>query len=303
MADLAVGARSPARARAEARAGWLLSAPAVIGMAVLLLLPTLAVLVVSTTDYELGARGVGFVGLDNYRDLLDSRIFRLSFGNTALYAGLVAPASVLVGLAAALLIEAEPRFRALFRTIYFLPVVSLVVAMATAWQYLLHPTIGPVNAVLAALGLGRPNWLGSSDTVLYSLAAIGVWQQAGFNMVLFLAGLAAIPRDLYAAAEVDGVRTAWDRFATVTWPLLAPTTLFVATISLINAVKVFETVAAITQGEPSHASETLLWTIYQEGFVFLHVGSAAAMTVVLVAVLLVVTLVQTRVLDRRVHYG
>jgi multiple sugar transport system permease protein len=305
MADIGLATQLPAAVaarRAEARAAWALSAPALLLMVLLLLLPAAAVLVLSFTDYELGARSVSFVGLDNYASLWGDRIFRRSVANTMLYAAIVTPASVGLGLLVALLIEAEPRFRTLFRTIYFMPVVSLIVAMATAWQYLLHPTIGPVNALLRLVHLPGLNWLGSSDLVLLSLAGIGTWQQVGFNMVLFLAGLTAIPRDLYAAAEMDGIRSAWDRFATVTWPLLAPTTLFVVTISLINAVKVFETVAALTQGEPSHASEVLLWTIYQEGFAYLHVGSAAAMTVVFVAILLVVTLVQNRILEKRVHY-
>ena len=152
--------------------------------------------------------------------------------------------------------------------------------MATVWQYLFHPTIGPLNALLALVGIPGPNWLGASDTVLYSLSIIGVWQSVGFNMVLFLAGLTAIPRELYAAAEVDGARSALDRFLLVTWPMLGPTTLFVATISVINAVKVFDTVKTLTEGGPNKASEVLLFTIYQEGFVYLRVGYASAMTVV-----------------------
>lgn len=301
MADVAL-ARSPAaRAldRAEARQAFALAAPTLVLMALLLIAPTIAVIGLSLTDYDLGSPDWSFVGLDNYRDIATDRTFRASLWHTALYALMVTPASIVLGLGAALLIESETRFRGLFRTIYFMPVVSLSVAMATAWSYLLHPTIGPVNALLKLLHLGTLNWLGSSDTVLISLALIGVWQQVGFNMVLFLAGLTAIPRDLYAAAEIDGARSGWDRFTTVTLPLLAPTTLFVVTISLINSVKVFETVATLFQGERPPAAELLVWTIFQEGFSNLHVGSAAAMTIVFVALLLVVTLIQTRVLERR----
>jgi multiple sugar transport system permease protein len=174
--------------------------------------------------------------------------------------------------------------------------------MATVFQYLLHPTIGPVNAMLSSLGIPGPNWLGSSQTVLISLAIIGIWQSVGFNMVLFLAGLTAIPRELYSAAEVDGAKSAWERFRLVTWPMLGPTTLFVTTISIINAVKVFETVKTLTEGGPNKSSEVLLWTIYQEGFVYLRVGYASAMTVVFLAVLIVLMFLQYRVMDRRVHY-
>lgn len=292
-----------AAARAEAAAAWRLAGPAVLLLALLILLPTLAVVALSATNYELGYAGFAFVGLDNYRELLRDRTFLVSLKNTLVYAAVVTPAGVLLGLGAALLIEAEVRGKAFFRTVYFLPVVSLLVAMATVWQYLLHPTIGPVNALLRLVGIAGPNWLGGSDTVLLSLAFIGIWQSVGFNMVLFLAGLTAIPRELYAAAEVDRAASAWDRFWLVTWPMLGPTTLFVVTISIINAVKVFETVSTLTQGGPNRASEVLLWTIYQEGFVYLRVGYASAMTVIFLALLMVLMILQYRVLDRRVHYS
>jgi multiple sugar transport system permease protein len=182
-------------------------------------------------------------------------------------------------------------------------VVSLIVAMATVWQYLMHPTIGPLNLMLNAIGLQSVNFLGSSGAVMYGLAIIGIWQATGFAMVLFLAGLTAIDPLLYQAAEIDGAKGGFDRFRLVTWPMLAPTTLFVSTVTMINAVKVFETVTTLTQGGPSKASEVILWTIFEEGFVYLHLGTASAMAVVFVAVLLVLVVLQTKFLDKRVHYG
>jgi multiple sugar transport system permease protein len=175
--------------------------------------------------------------------------------------------------------------------------------MATVWQFLFHPSIGPINTFLAQLGIPGPNWLGASGTVLYGLSIIGIWQSVGFNMVLFLAGLTAIPGELYAAAQVDGAKSRLDRFRLVTWPMLAPTTLFVTTISIINSVKVFETVKTLTEGGPNKASEVLLFTIYQEGFVYLRVGYASAMTVIFLAILVVLMFLQYRVLDRKVHYA
>jgi len=292
-----------AAAAIETRAAWRLAGPTALLMLLLLVLPTLAVLALSFTDAELGAPDITFLGLDAYTDLLSDRTFKGALRNTALYVALVAPASVLLGLGLAMLIEAEVGGRAFFRSVYFLPVVSLIVAMASVWQYLMHPSFGPINLLLRMLGFAGVNWLGSSDNVLAALALIGIWQALGFNMVLFLAGLTAIDRTLYAAAEMDGVRSAWDRFRTVTWPMLGPTTLFVTTISVINAVKVFETVATLTQGGPAKASETLLWVIYQEGFVYLHIGTASAMAVVFIALLLFLLVIQTRVLDKQVHYG
>ena len=287
----------------ETRAAYWLCAPSLFLMLVLLILPTLAVGALSLTDAELGSSSFSFLGLSAYTDLLADRKFIRAFKNTAIYVGLVTPASVALGLILALLIEAEESLRGFFRSVFFLPVVALVVAMASVWQYLMHPTFGPINLLLNAIGLPAVNWLGSSDNVLPALAIIGVWQAMGFNMVLFLAGLTGINPDLYAAAEIDGARSRWSRFWVVTWPMLGPTTLFVLTITVINAVKVFETVATLTQGGPAKASEVLLWTIYQEGFVFLHIGTASAMAVVFIVVLLTLLLIQTRILERQVHYS
>ncbi|TCR81478.1 sugar ABC transporter permease [Rhizobium sp. BK376] len=290
------------RERSERRTAWLIAMPAIILTIAFVILPVIAVIFLGFTDFKLGLGKFRFVGFENYAHLLKDRTFQKSLWNTTIYTAIVAPASIVLGLAVALLIESETAARSFFRTAYFLPVASLIVAMATVWQYLFHPTIGPINAMLALVGIPGPNWLGSSATVLYSLSIIGIWQSVGFNMVLFLAGLTAIPRELYAAAEVDGAKSALDRFRLVTWPMLGPTTLFVITISVTNAVKVFDTVKTLTDGGPNHASEVLLFTIYQEGFVYLRVGYASAMTVVFLAILVALMFLQYRLLDRQVHY-
>jgi len=303
MAEIALPASAAViAARRQAQVAWLLAAPAIVLMMLFIVLPTIAVICLGFTDFELGYGQFRFVGLENYADLISDRTFRRSLWNTTVYTAIVTPVSVLLGLGIALLIETETRGRDFFRTVYFLPVASLLVAMATVWQYIFHPTIGPLNTFLALFGIPGPNWLGASSTVVYGLAIIGVWQSVGFNMVLFLAGLTAIPRELYAAAEVDGAKSALDRFRLVTWPMLGPTTLFVGTISVINSVKVFETVKTLTEGGPNKASEMLLFTIYQEGFVYLQVGYASAMTVMFLAILVVLMILQYRFLDRQVHY-
>lgn len=285
-----------------ATAGALLALPATLLMLALVLVPVLLVIGLSGTDWQLGARTVRFLGFANYAELFDDATFRQSLLNTLLYVGLVMPASVGFGLLTALLIEANIRGRTFFRTVYFLPVASTFVAMATAWQFLLHPRLGLLNAILAALGLPGQEWLADRSLVLPTLAVIGVWETVGYNMVLFLAGLAAIPREYYAAAEVDGAHRPWDRFVTVTWPLLGPTTLFVVCITAIRSFRVFETVAVMTQGGPGNASQVMLYTMYQEGFVFFRAGYGAAITVVFLTFVLLLTLVQLRVIERRVHY-
>jgi len=311
MASLALDAGRPPVARSaaeaanrrEARIALLLSAPAVLLLLLFVILPTIAVIFLGFTDFELGYASFNFVGFENYADLRKDRTFKKSLWNTTVYAAVVAPTSMALGLGIALLIESEGLGKSLFRTAYFLPVASLLVAMATVWQYLFHPTIGPINAALGLIGIDGPNWLGASSTVMTSLSIIGIWQATGFNMVLFLAGLSAIPRELYQAAEVDGARSALSRFRLVTWPMLGPTTLVVTTISIINSVKVFETVKTLTEGGPNKASEVLLFTIYQEGFVFLKVGYASAMTVIFLAILVSLMFLQYRVMDRKVHYA
>jgi multiple sugar transport system permease protein len=294
----------PARlALGETATAWLLSAPAILAYLLMLLLPTLATIALAFTDFELGATGFAWIGLDNFAEMLSDRSFMASLRNTIIYVGLVTPGSIAGALALALLIEAGTRGRTFFRAVFFLPVVSLTVAMAAAWQYLLHPSIGPLNAMLRAAGLGSPEWLSSSSTVLISLAAIGIWENLGFNLVLFLAGLTAIPRELYAAAEVDGARHAWQRFRLVTWPMLGPTTLFVLTITMIRSVRVFDTVAVLTQGGPNKASQVLLYTMYEEGFTYFRLGYSAAITLVFLAIVLAMMWLQTKILDKRVHYG
>jgi multiple sugar transport system permease protein len=301
LSDAAIGtqARAPL---GEAFAAWMLSAPAVLAYLLMLLLPTLATVALAFTDYELGADGLHWIGLDNFSELLRDRAFATSLRNTIVYVGLVTPGSIIGALLLALLIEAGTRGRTFFRAVFFLPVVSLTVAMAAAWQYLLHPTIGPLNAMLKAMGGVQPEWLSSSATVLFSLAGIGIWENIGFNLVLFLAGLTAIPRELYSAAEVDGARSAWDRFRLVTWPMLGPTTLFVLTITMIRSVRVFDTVAVLTQGGPNKASQVLLYTMYEEGFTYFRLGYSAAITLVFLAIVLALMWLQTKVLDKRVHY-
>ena len=301
MSDLAFPAR---RLRGgEAVAGLLLAAPAVAALFALLLLPTASLLLLSLTDMELGGPPLRWIGLANYAELLEDPAFHQAIRNTLVYVAAVLPLSVGLGLGLALLIEAGTRGRTVFRAVFFLPVVSLLVAMATAWEYLLHPTIGPVNQVLRVLGVAPVNWLGSSDWVLTSLCLIGVWENLGYAVVLFTAGLTAIPKELLLAAATDGARTAWDRFALVTWPLLGPTTLFVVTVTAIRCLRVFDTVAALTRGGPNNASEVLLHLMYRDGFTYFRIGYSAAITAVFLALVLFLVLVQTRVLERRVHYS
>ena len=279
------------------------ASPALLLMAVITIAPLTVLLALSFTDYELGATELSGVGLGNYAKAFGDPVFRRALRNTLLYVAIVLPGSVGLGLFVALLVHARTRTRWLYQLVYFLPVTSTLIAMATVWQVLLHPKLGPVNAALRALGFGEVAFLSEPALVVPTLAVIGIWQLLGFNMVLFMAGLSAIPRDLFEAAEIDGCTGALDRFLTITWPLLGPTTMFVIVTTSITAFKVFDTVAVMTRGGPAGASEVLLYTIYLEGFQYFHTAYAAALTIVFLAFILVFSAVQTFVLDRRIHYA
>jgi len=292
-------------ARERATDLWL-AGPATLAMIVLIFTPVAIVAVLSFTDYQFGARTFRWIGWENYATLFTDPIGRKAVTNTLIYVAVVIPFAMGLALVVALglhdLAGRFPRLSATLRAAYFLPVAATLVAMALAWQMLLHPSIGLVNQTLGSLGLPAPDWLSDRGLVIYTLAAIGIWQSVGYNMVLFLAGLAAIPPDLYEAAEVDGATKGWERFWTVTWPMLGPTTLFVAVITATQAFRVFETVATLTRGGPAFASDTLVYALYREGFEYFKAGYASAITMVFLVIMVVLTLAQFRVLERRVHY-
>ncbi|KKW68415.1 ABC transporter permease [Lampropedia cohaerens] len=270
----------------------LLLGPSMVLTLVLLVLPLAMVVLISFTDWQFGASTWNWIGLENYAGLWHDEVFRQSFVNTVEYLLLVSLASIAIGLGAALLIESHTSLRAFYRTAFFLPVASTLIAMAVVWQFLLHPSAGLFNQLLTALGFEPVNWLRDYDTALISLAVIGIWQMSGLAMVMFLAGLKNIPAELRHASLLDGMRHPLDRLLRVTLPMLAPTMLFVVTVCAIRALQVFDTVHVLTQGGPNYATEVLLHTIYTEGFGFFRMGYAAALTVVFVACIFVLTLLQ-----------
>ena len=284
------------------RSAYFFTLPAWILIALTLVVPIAAVIVMSFTDYQLGNTEITWTGLENYRTLVFNSDFLASLGHTCLYALLTVPSAVFIGLMLALLVERVRVGRAAYRAIFFLPVASTLVAMAIVWKYLLHDTIGPVNLLITSLGFDAIPFFSSPDWVMVSLAIIGVWQLSGFNMVLFLAGLSAIPSEIQDAATLDGADGFWRRLFTVTLPLLSPTMLFVVTTSSITAFKLFDTVAVLTRGGPQGASDVLLYSAYREGFENLNTAGAAAMTVIFLVIIVAASWLQAKVSEKRVHY-
>ncbi|MBW9078385.1 sugar ABC transporter permease [Agrobacterium pusense] len=304
--DFSGAARASARPRLSKadrrmiRRGLIFAAPASLLLLAIYIVPMLVLAGFSVTDYQLGALSTRFVGLGNFVKAFQDPVFLRALTNTAIYAAIVIPFGVFLALGVALLVYNRKRSRPFWEVAYFLPVTATLVAMATVWQFLLHPSLGPVNAAIKWMGFEPVAFLSNPVLLIPTMALMGVWQILGFNMVLFLAGLTAISKDLHEAARLDGAKNPVDRFLTVTWPMLGPTTMFVVVTTSISAFKVFETVAVLTKGR--FGSETLLFDLYLEGFEYSNTGYAAALTVIFLAIVLVLSIGQTLHMDRKVHY-
>lgn len=290
-------------AAAQRKIAWALVTPATILIFLLILGPVLIVVALSFTDWQFGTATIHFVGLENYKQLLEDEIFQKSFVNTCIYSIVAVPLSILFGLGIAILIESGKTLNKFYRAAYFLPVMACTVAMAITWQFVLHPDLGLASLILPLFGMNGVELLQNQKTVLYTLCGIGIWQNLGFNMILFMAGLAGVPDELYEAAELDGAGTPWQKFWLVTWPLLSPVTLFVTVMSMVRSFQIFDSVKVLTQGGPNHSSEVLLYTMYTEAFEFFRTGYASAITVVFLACVLLVILLKTWWLDKHVHYA
>jgi multiple sugar transport system permease protein len=282
---------------------WLFVAPALAAIALFLFVPVFASLLLSFTDFDIYAvadlRRLRFVGVANYQTLLTEPLFWQALRNTLYYVAVGGPLSVAASLAAALLVNARlARFRPLFRTALFLPVVTTLVAIAVVWRYLYHPRVGLFNHLLAAFGVAPIDWLGDPAWAMPSIIIMSIWKNFGFNMVIFVAGLQAIPGRLYEAASLDGAGP-WRQFRYVTIPMLAPTALFVAVMTMIGGFQLFAEPYVMTQGGPSNRTLSVVLLMFQEGFRFWNMGYAAAIAFVLFAILLAGTVLQWKLRPQR----
>jgi multiple sugar transport system permease protein len=279
-----------------------LQAPALVGLWLFTLGPALALAPIAFTDWELGALHARFVGLHNFLMLARDPYFVAAIGHTLVYASVVAPASLVLGLAAALLIDATSVLRSLYRGLLFLPGIATMTAMSVAWEALLHPTVGLVNTLLRGVEVMGPRWLDDEGWALPTLMAIGVWQNFGLAMVFFLAGLRAIPRELHEAAAVDGISGTIDRLRHVVLPMVGPVALFVLVLIAERAFSVFDTVRVLTKGGPGTSTEVLLHLLFTEGVERLRAGYGAAIAINYLALLVTLVFMQRRVFEAQVHY-
>ena len=277
--------------------GWSFILPNFIGFAALTLVPLLALGYVAFTDWN--AFGVAnWVGLENFQQIVRDRSFRVALFNTAYYTVLHIPLTLAASLGLALLLNQKLRGVAFFRTAAFFPYVTSIVAIAVVWNMLFSPEVGPLNQMLRAIGIDQPpGWTASADWSMPAVIIVGTWRDMGYYMLLFLAGLQTIPRELYEAARMDGA-DAWQRFRNVTIPGLRTTTFFVVVVLTINSFKVFDLILVMTDGGPGQSTLVLSQYIYQKGFVENQLGYASSISVVFFLICISVTLVQFAVNKR-----
>lgn len=292
------GGANPARLEATLTA-WAFLAPAMLHLLLFSFLPACFTLVLAFHRWDLVGEARVFTGLENFRSILTDGRFLHSLGVTALYA-LHVPVTVALALVAAVVLDRSGLQVRVLRTLLFVPFVSSVVAVALVWQWIYQPETGLLNTLLRAAGVAGPDWLGAPRTALVALMAMSVWVQVGYQMVVFLGGLQAIPGHYHDAARMDGAGPV-ARFLWVTLPLLRPTILFVLVTGIIGSFQVFTYVAVMTEGGPLHATDVAVYRIYQEAWEFLRFGTASAMSLVLLVLLLGLTWLQFRWLGRRVE--
>jgi len=283
----------------ERRAAVWFLAPALAVILIFFLLPMVASLLLSLTDFDIYAladiRNVRLIGLRNYSDLLGNALFWKALVNTLYYALVGGPLTVIVSLGMALLVNAKTaRWKPLFRTVYFAPVVTTIVAVAVVWKYLYHPRFGLLDRGLAHLGVAPIDWLGDPHWAMPAIILLSIWKNFGYTMMIFVAALQSIPEELYEAARMDGA-SALQQFRHVTLPMLGPTFLFVGTITAIGFLQLFPEPFVMTGGGPVNSTLSVVMLMYEQGFKFWRMGFAAAVAFLLFLVIGAATLVQIKV--------
>jgi multiple sugar transport system permease protein len=274
---------SRALIRSQVRAGWALLAPALLHSGIFIVIPVISVLVLSLTDYSFGD-SFDWVGFGNYADLFRDPNFGASLWHTVLYAIVVIPISMAISLAVAIGLNQKIRGLGFFRTAFYIPTVTATVAVATIWLWIYNPGSGLANGFLSLFGFAPNQWLANPGTALPSLMVVGIWQGLGTKIIIYLAALQGVSRDLIESAQLDGAGR-WQRFANVTWPAIGPVQFFVLITSIVGTFQVFDLVYVMTQGGPGSATRVLVMDIYQNAFQNLKLGYASAETVIMMIVI------------------
>lgn len=285
--------------RNEAMWAWIFVLPALFVIGIFSMLPTIGSFAISFTSWDLLGMP-RWVGLHNYASLVSDPLFYKVLGNTfGFVLGYVA-LDMIVALGLAVALNMRLKGLTFFRTAYFLPVVTSMVAVSIVWEWIYDPGLGALNALVGLVGIPPQHWLSDPKLALPSLVVMSVWKSLGYNVVLFLAGLQAIPPEYGEAAAVDGASST-ERFVRVTLPLLAPTLLMVGILATIRAFQTFDAVYMMTQGGPRRATTVIVYWLYQNAFTYFKLGKASALAYTLFAILLVLTMLQWSLRKRLVH--
>lgn len=279
--------------RRENVAGYLFIMPMLLGVSLFTVMPIVASLLLSFTEWNFlfGFKKIQFIGFDNFSRLFSDPVFWQSFVNNLIFI-LIVPITMAISLCLAIILNKGVYFKDFFKVIYFMPYISSIVAVAMVWQVLFHPSYGPINSFLQAIGIDNPpSWLADVHFALPSVMIIMIWTSIGFNLIIYIAGLQSIPKDLYEAAEIDGANT-WKKFRYVTFPMLSPTTFFLLITGVISSFKVFDVIKVLTEGGPAGSTSVVVYYLYDTAFVNLDMGYASAMALVLFVAILCVTAIQ-----------
>ncbi len=281
--------------------GWLLLMPAAVLLIAFTHYPAIATLAQSFFSTGSASRPSKYIGLENYRSMLEDDVFWQVVENNIWYAVGTIPVSIAIALLMAVWVNGKLPARGFIRMAYFTPTILPMIAVANIWLFFYSPDIGLLDQLAAPLGIETPNWLGDPDTVLACIIVITIWKEAGFFMIFYLAALQTLPPELEEAAKLEGA-SRWTFFRRVTFPLLMPTTLFVLINAIINSFKLVDHLFILTKGGPDNASSLLLYYIYENAFSFFDPNYASTLTVVLLVVLAVIAIGQFVILDKKVHY-
>lgn len=275
--------------------------PNVIGFLVFTLIPILVAFGLCFVKWDF-ANPMEFVGVRNFLKLFRDDGFQISLWNTLYYTVVSVPSTIIIALFLAVILNQKLKGIKLFRTIYFFPYISSMVAVAVVWNMLYHPSMGPINNFLRMIGIQNPpGWTTSVVWAMPAVIIMSVWKQVGYYMVIYLAGLQNIPEQLYEAATIDGA-TWWQKFRYVTVPMLSPATFLITMLLIIGSFKVFDQIVIMTAGGPGRATNVLVYYIYDQAFLYFKFGYASAAAMVMFLIVLVFTLIQFKYEDKWVHY-
>lgn len=285
--------------REETIAGYLFLLPNFLGFVVFMLFPILFAFYIMLTDWSL-AKEPEFIGLKNFETLANDPLFWKSLKNSFVYTFVAVPTGIFIAFWLALALNRKIRGIIFFRTVYFLPQITLTVAAAIIWRWIYQPEIGLINFLLSLIGIDGPNWIYDTNWAMAAVIIMSNWQGVGFAMLILLAGLQGIPEEFYEAASIDGA-SAWQRMRFVTLPMLSPAIFFVVVTSLIGAFQSFDQFFILTQGGPAHATTPLTLYIFNNAFQFFKMGYGAAMAAVLFVIILIITIIQWYLANRWVY--